>query len=358
MEKVTKRQSNLELLRILSILLIITFHCVYKGGFEFDSYLTINKFMVKFFWMFGEIGVNLFILISGYFMIKSNFKLKKLLLLIFEVLFYHYITLFIAYKIGYYEIESIRDFILSLFPVILNKYWFITVYLIIYILSPYFNILALNLKREDYKKFLLVLLIIYSVIPTFFGLFFNTTESILYYNRLIWLSIVYFIGGYIRLYGLKYIKNIKNSLITIIIPIFIILSSIIIINKYNKLFKLIGTKEVAYLWHPNTIPIIILSTGIFGLFLNLKIKNNKIINKIASTTLGIYILHDGIFAYYLWDNIFKNYIYINSPYLILRILFTVFVIFSFGVIIDLIRQFIENYTVKKILYSKFFNNFS
>ena len=98
------------------------------------------------------------------------------------------------------------------------------------------------------------------------------------------------------------------------------------------------------------IPIIILSINIFGLFLNLKINHNKIINKMASNTIRIYILHDDIFDYYLWDNIFKN-----SPYLILRILFTVFVIFNFSVVIHLIRQFIEKYTIRKLLYFKYFN---
>lgn len=61
------RKSNMELLRVFSILMIIIFHCAYKSGFNFSLGFSVNQFLIKSFWMLGELEVNLFMLISGYF---------------------------------------------------------------------------------------------------------------------------------------------------------------------------------------------------------------------------------------------------------------------------------------------------
>lgn len=205
------RSSNLELLRILSILMIVIFHCAYKSGFGFEPGFSVNKLVVKCFWMLGELGVNLFMLISGYFMVNGRFKWKKLVRLLAEVQFYYWLTLFIAGKLGIYQLAGRKDTLFAFFPVTLNRYWFITAYIIIYLLSPYLNILIQAMDQNTYRKFLLTALSLYCIIPTFFGVFFNTTESMLYYNRMIWLAIMYFLGAYIYIYICKAMENRNKS---------------------------------------------------------------------------------------------------------------------------------------------------
>ena len=46
-----RRESNMELLRIVSVFMIIVFHCAYKIGFEFTPVLSINKLILKCIWM-------------------------------------------------------------------------------------------------------------------------------------------------------------------------------------------------------------------------------------------------------------------------------------------------------------------
>lgn len=179
------RKSNIELLRIIAIFLIIVFHCVYKSGFSFEQDLSTNKLIVKTFYMFGELGVNLFFLIMGYFMINGNFKIKKLILIIAQVFFYHLITIILGNYIGIYEISNFRSLFATFFPITSNFYWYITVYILLYIFSPYITILCRNMTKATYQRFLVMLLVLYSFIPTFLGVFYNTTESLLYYNRLI-----------------------------------------------------------------------------------------------------------------------------------------------------------------------------
>ena len=63
------RSSNFELLRIISIFMIICFHCSFHGQFQTSGE---NKIIINFFNQLGELGVNCFILISGYFYYESK----------------------------------------------------------------------------------------------------------------------------------------------------------------------------------------------------------------------------------------------------------------------------------------------
>ena len=339
------------------MLLIITYHCVYYSGFSFDFTFSINKFIVKTFYMFGELGVNLFILVSGYFMINGSFRLKKLLLLLAEVFFYNLFTILLSCKLGIYALAfSYRNILQYFFPVTMGGYWYVTAYIIIYVLSPYFNQLAKSMNKSTYKKFLLTLLFMYSVIPTVIGIFYNTTEiSLFFYTRFIWLVIVYFMGAYIKLHSLSIIKSMKSSLITSISTFMVMVASILLIDKFNAFFASLGTIEEAYFWTPNSIPMVFWSIGVFGVFLHLKLSYYPLINRIASTTLGIYMLHDGMLRNWLWPIVFQCANYQNaSPYrLVFSILTAVGTIFCVGAVMDLIRQLPEKYILCKFLDSKF-----
>lgn len=199
------RESNFELLRIICMMLIISFHYVYKGNFVFESF-TLNKMIVKTFFMFGEIGVNCFILITGYFQIKKTFKWRKLALLSLEVWFYYLLNYIIAIKMGVVPFSYRALF----FPIILNRYWFVTVYALIYVFSPFINFIIIQMKQRLHLKFMIMCLLVWSMIPTVFGVLTNDTESQLYFNRFIWLVIVYMVGAYCRLYQSVIFSNKKN----------------------------------------------------------------------------------------------------------------------------------------------------
>lgn len=71
------RDSNLELLRIISMLLIVTHHYALHGFNFLNLDLTSNKIVLNFLVSGGKIGVNIFILLSAYFLSTSNFNIKK-----------------------------------------------------------------------------------------------------------------------------------------------------------------------------------------------------------------------------------------------------------------------------------------
>lgn len=211
---------------------------------------------------------------------------------------------------------------------------------------------AKRLSKNEYIRFLLTVLLLYSVIPTVLGFFFGTSETLLYYNRFIWRIIVYFIGAYIKLYSLKCIGSCKKSLLVSGVTFLLLCVSILVIERFDEFFALIGTTLNAYFWPPNTILMILLSVSFFNAFVYIKIPENKIINKFASTTLAVYMIHDGVLNRYWWYVVFKNATHQESSFLVFYILGAALIIFFVGSCIDFIRQFIERNVVIRIMDSK------
>ena len=150
MEKEEKsRERQFELLRILAMVFIIIHHYAIHGGILEAEVRTANKYIAVLIYSFGQVAVNVFILITGYFLIDSKFKIKKLLKLIFQVLFYT-ISILIIYII----FKGIPDWYIlktCIFPIISGTYWYITAYVFLYCLSPFLNILIRNLNQKNIK---------------------------------------------------------------------------------------------------------------------------------------------------------------------------------------------------------------
>lgn len=339
-----ERSSNIELLRIFSMMLIIAFHYVYKGGFVFET-VTVNKIIVDIFTMFGEIGVDVFVLITGYFMINGSFRWKKVIYLIGEVQFYNILSIIILHNGK--VIEALRSMSFqAFFPNIYELYWFVVCYLLIYIMSPYLNRLIKGMSKKEFEKLLVICLMLWCIIPTVFGMKVNDTERLLYYNRFIWLMVVYMLGAYIAMYQdetkiLSY--KAKNYLLGALGMLVLVSGMILLMEWKSVFFARIGITQATYFWRPNTIITIVWSMLIFLGFLKLQVPNMKIINTVASTTLGVYMLHDGRLVNVLWNDIFCNATHINSRFLIIHIGIAVVVIFSVGMLVDLGRQFMGKY---------------
>lgn len=339
-----ERSSNIELLRIFAILLIIAFHYAFKGGFWFET-VTVNKMIINVATMFGELGVNLFVLITGYFMINGTFRWKKVVYMMVQVQFYTWLSLFILNNGNLGEMLLYADRY-DFCPNIYGLYWFTASYMLLYIVSPYLNRLIRNLSKKEHETLVVICLTLWCVIPTIFGMRIDDTETLLNYNRFIWMIVVYFIGAYISLYKddiklLSYKAGVY--FVAAFLMLFMIAGIIFFMECHMGFFQRIGIMSATYFWRPNTIVMVIWSLTIFVAFLKLKMPNIKWINRLASTTLGIYMFHDGRLAGLIWRHWFTNAAYTDSKYLLVHMFVAVMAVFVMGAIIDLIRQFIGKY---------------
>ena len=66
----TERQSNIELLRILAMVMIVAHHFAVHSGLPIWSGHGANVFWAQFLCMQGKVGVDLFVLITGCFLVE------------------------------------------------------------------------------------------------------------------------------------------------------------------------------------------------------------------------------------------------------------------------------------------------
>ncbi|MCO4635032.1 hypothetical protein Si037_01640 [Streptococcus infantarius subsp. infantarius] len=329
-----KRNSNIELLRIISMLLIVSHHFSVHGDFDsLDSITMFNKVWLQFIQLGGKIGVNIFVIISGYFLIQSSKnKLSKVLKLWVQLLFYSFIIYLIFVIVGDATI-SIKELIKNIFPVIFTKWWFASTYFILYLLTPYLNKLLTSFSKNEYQNFLMLLTFLWCIIPTF-------TTNLFQSNPLIWFVYLYALAGYIRLYGL--FDNIKAKtciLIAIVIYILTFLSAVI--------FDILGLKvnffleHATYFFEMQKLPILIISILLFLGFLKIDIGSNRVINIVASATFGVYLIHDNNYVrVFLWENLFKNASFARSDYLILYSILVIILVYIVCTLIELMRIYL------------------
>ena len=119
MEKIKNRDSNIELYRIVLMLLIIAHHYVVNSGVVellYANPINFKSVIMFLFGAWGKIGINCFILITGFFMCKSNISIKKFLKLLFEVEFYNIIIYILMTVMGINTI-NFKQLIKAILPI-------------------------------------------------------------------------------------------------------------------------------------------------------------------------------------------------------------------------------------------------
>lgn len=329
--KIEERKSNFELLRIVSMFLIVLSHSVYYGCQLVEQSFT-NIVFLNVLRSGGKIGVNTFIFITGYFMINSNFKLKKLINLIIKTLIFSLLGIGIAI-IMHIDV-GIKNVIISLLPITFEIYWFMTAYILLYILSPYINIGIESLSKEKHLKLLIILTGLWVVLATL-------TTSEYGMNNLLWFVYIYLIGAFIRRYekeiDVKKVKKILSRLALLMFGFLII--SIVIITKISEKYTMLQD-YINYFAGINRIPTVVISIYLFVLFLEMDIYS-KNINKLATSCLGVYLLHENIFIRdIIWNS--QSRILGNSQYFVILTLISSVIVFFIGIIFDKILNIIIN----------------
>lgn len=333
-----KRSTNIELLRIISMFLIVIHHFAIHGNFDFStSTVTLNEVWIQFIQLGGKIGVNLFVLISGYFLVKgSSIKVNKLVKLWFEIFLYS-VVIYAIFVLTHAQTFVFKEFVKSIMPITFSNWWFVSTYFILYLLSPFLNKFLNNIDKTFYQRLLLLLTLLWCVIPTF-------TSKKIECNNLTWFIYLYTIAGYIRIYWSETRLSGKTFITAgLVLCILTFLTAIFLDFLGTKV--VFFSKHATYFYSNEKIFILFASIFMFIGFLNLNIKYSKLINTFSSATFGVYLIHDHEFVRnFLWNVLFKQSTFSTSKYLIIYSIFAVVSVYVVCTIIDLIRK----NTVEKI----------
>ncbi len=346
-KKDNTRQSNFELMRIISMLMIILWHILLHGNVVNNCQSDAIRMVYLFLMLICIVHVNSFVLLTGYFQSESKFKMSKLLKNINMMWFYRVIIIIIFIALNLWHPTHI-EILQHSFPLDLGLYWFMDTYVILYIISPFLNKLIDSINKRQFKYMIIVLLVILSILPYLTGLKYYSNNGLTLSNFIM----LYFIGAYIKRYPIEnsyHFKNMSKNLFQLIC-IFIFLSCGIInfllnrfgnsILSYGNIFNEIGNNlNYTSLIYSN--PLVILQTTAYFCFFKTLNFKSKFINKIAGCTLAIYIIHDNVLIrkyLYTWFKISNRVIY--SYKFLLYILAVVLIIYIGCTLIELLRQFI------------------
>lgn len=192
------RNSNLELYRIVVMLLIVAHHYVVNSGLmpELDKDpLSAKSIYFYLFGMWGKTGINCFVLITGYFMCKTHITIRKFLKLFLEVEFYN-IVLYVIFTATSSLPFSVKEALLMLWPVKSIATGFTSCFLVFYMFIPFLNVLVSHLDKKMHCRLVLLCLFTYTLMGTIHR--FEVTM-----NYVSWFCVLYFISSYIRLYGIS-----------------------------------------------------------------------------------------------------------------------------------------------------------
>lgn len=336
------RNSNIELYRIFSMLLIVAHHYVVNSNLWTEDAILKDPECFKslyylIFGMWGKTGINCFVLITGYFMCKSAITLKKFLKLLLEIYFYKIIIYLIFLSFGYVTFSALSIFRI-LNPINSVAYGFTSAYLVFFLFIPFLTILVNNMDKQQHRYLMLLSLFVYTILGSIPGI-------LITFNYLTWFCVLFIIASYIRIYGLFNKMKHKYWGILTLLSLFFSICSVLFMVFIVK--GEMGLKFMPFYLVSDSNKILALMTSVtsFMYFKDLHLKHSKIINTIAASTFGVLLIHANSEAMrqWLWNDMFENVSAYYTSYAYVRPIIVVLFVFSICVILDYLRiRFIEN----------------
>ncbi len=329
MEKSIKsRNSALELLRMIAMFLIL--HSHYSSSAYAYQSCEFNFANIFHGMQTGNLGVVIFVVLTGYLTVNSVFRLKKLVFLVFQVCFY---------SVGMYSVScltgirvfSASDFILSLFPITGSLYWFCTAYVLLYLLSPFINKFIHSVSKETHLKLNILMFILWSVIPTL-------TRQVLFSSGVVEFVMFYSFGAYLKKYPVSILANKNKALKTIVFNASVLILSVAVILKLGEYYPWLSEHN-SILYPRYSVFVIGLSVGLLAFFSKIKPFYCKPLNVVSSCVFATYLIHDNrFFREYLWLDLFKTAETINDNSSVLRFLVVAVIIFAGCFVIETVRK--------------------
>jgi len=282
------RNPGADLLRIVSMLMILTSHFFVHG--KVLSSLTPWDVNFHIGWLIEGccyVMVNCFVLITGYFLCTAKFRLKKLLLLWGQILFTSAAVYLILCACGKADF-SLNSLLSASSPITGSRYWFATSYIILYMISPLMNWAISRMNRREHFIACTVLCGIFIVLRNFtFWSDFANLHGGYSYNSFI---VLYFLGSYLRKYPPKkhhwLLWYFACSAVTAA-------SRILMTVLYYKTD--LDSKYVKVFMQYNSVTVAAASVCLFLFFVNLHIESGfarKLIAFFSPLTFGVYLIHE------------------------------------------------------------------
>lgn len=314
----TQRSSNLELLRILCMLLIIGDHLTGQGGIA--DYTTLpSSFAFCLIGCGSRIACSVFILIGGWFLCEQPYKTRRPLSLWLSLWLYT-VPVTLLCRLAGLDV-SLGALRWAAFPASTRQLWFISDYLLLLLCVPLLNRVLRGLPRTAHRGLLAVLAVPMIFYPTLFGengIVSDTAWMFLY---------EYLLAAYLRRYPenrlARLLQN-RAAALALGLGLPLVNTAIRAVLETRGLTDGKAFQYVAYYRTAlGALPNLLAALALFYLFKNLDLGCVRWVNALSGTTLGVYILHQvPAFRNFLWNGLLQAQAHHGS------VVYTLFAIFA------------------------------
>ncbi len=334
-----ERNYGIDALRLFLMLMIIVHHLLLHGAIL--KYMEPGSLRYAEAWLF-EVGtfcaVNCFAMISGYVGVKSKDKLSNMLYLWLQVWLYAMLMTGVVSKLYPGSVDS-KQWQAAMFPVTGLQYWYYTAYIGVMAFAPILKRALNAMSFREARYCVLVLFVVFSVYQTFCREVFPTQNG----YSMIWLVIMYVIGGYCRLYGdedkwfLRLKKHgvwVYGSMVAISLGFKLISESMLRANRWHGIDEDMLIRYIS--------PTIVLcAVALLAVFSQWKPNAvlKKYISLLSPSAFCIYLIHDHdlIRLNFIVEE-FAQYSFIKAYLFPFALIFTALAIFGICIAVDLIRR--------------------
>ena len=309
----TRRNSSLELLRVLCILLILANHYSVLGGIPTRGWrdLTWGYFFVQSIGMFGRTACSVFVLITGYFLsagTKPGHN-RRIVPLAAEAVFYSSVAFFVLCALGF-RTFSPKGLLLAFVPFFGGNIWFVTNYLVFWLAIPFLNPMISALSKSQHQMLLAFFGMFWCILPTF------STKALSFgwtFGELDFFLVMYMVGAYLRRFSPhEHYRNRWNGFAALLFFTLMILSVAGMDLLGLWLRKDILVSHAVHFLSFYSILSVPLAVFSFCFFSRLSF-SNRTIDRIAKSVLGIYLLHMQL-THLAWQKISPNAQHVDAPY--------------------------------------------
>lgn len=311
-----KRMVNIEVLRLLAMMMVVSLHYLAKGELleKLTGPLSAKGHLAWILESFSIAAVDVYVLISGYFLVETGFRCRRVISLVLQVMFYTCLLPVVLIVMGILPVGEITfyNILQCIFPTNMLHYWFVSAYVLMFLFTPVLNAAVHGMKKKQLQAAIVILLIMESLSKTVIPVRLELDN--LGYDAY-WFMVVYLIAAYIRLYGIPFLEGREGkggravlSYVGACLGMYLL--TMLIRGAYLLTGQFENFIESAYGY--NHLLTIGAAVALFYIFKNReermqagsagieKRKRSGLICRIAPCSFGVYLLHEQVNVRYLW----------------------------------------------------------